>query len=170
MAARDDAFLDGVYREHRRDLCAYVRRKFGAGPPEPEDVVQAAFTRFAALDNCREIPNPRAYLMLTARNLVIDAHRHGARGASAERQLAVIEENVHEFSAEDVLSSREELTRLAAIVSGLKPKERVALLMHRIDGLSYAEIARRMRVSEPGARLLVKRGMRKCIARMGERG
>jgi RNA polymerase sigma factor (sigma-70 family) len=166
LVAGNNEFLDALYRTHQRDLCAYVRRKFGAGPPEPEEVAQAAFARFAALDDRDAIPNPKAYLMLTARNLVIDAHRREATAAAAARNIRVIEENNHDLSAEDVLSSREELERLAGIISQLKPKQRIAFLMHRIDGLSYAEIARQMRISEAGARLLVNRALEICVARM----
>lgn len=165
----NEAFLDGLYRAHRQELCLYIRRKFGAGPPEPEDVAQSAFARFAALENHREIPNPKAYLMLTARNLVIDARRRGTTAAGAEQDLRQVHENDHDPSAEDVLSSREELNRLAEIVAELKPKQRVAFLMNRLDGLSYAEIARRMKISESGARLLVNEALAVCVARMRKR-
>lgn len=161
-------FLEEFYRLHQGELCAYVRRKFGNGPPEPEDVVQAAFLRFAATPNCGEIPNPEAYLKLTARNLVIDAHRRNGTAATAARHVRIVEENNHDPSAEDVYSSKQELERLAVIVAELKPKERAAFLLHRIDGLGYAEIARRMRISESGARLLVNKALETCVARMGK--
>ncbi|MXP40734.1 sigma-70 family RNA polymerase sigma factor [Altererythrobacter soli] len=168
QAAGKSPFLDELYRLHQGELCAYVRRKFGNGPPEPEDVVQAAFLRFAATPNCSEIPNPAAYLKLTARNLVIDAHRRDGTARVAARHVRIVEENNHDSSAEDVLSSKQELERLAVIVAELKPKERVAFLLHRIDGLGYAEIARRMRISESGARLLVNKALETCVARMGK--
>jgi len=104
--------------------------------------------------------------MLTARNLAIDARRRMATSAAAAKSLEIVAENCHDSSTEDVLSSREELGRLAKIVAELKPKERAALLMHRIDGLSYVEIAERLNVSQSGARLLVERALGICVARM----
>jgi RNA polymerase sigma factor (sigma-70 family) len=162
----NEAFLDALYRAHIGELKAYLRRKFGAGPPDPEDVAQAAFSRFAALDDRQAIPNPKAYLMLTARNIVIDARRRMGTADRMATTLEVIEENRADSSAEDVLSSREELKRLAAIVATLKPKERSAFLLHRIDGLSYAEIAERMNISASGARALVNRALEICVKAM----
>jgi hypothetical protein len=45
---------------------------------------------------------------------------------------------------------------LNQVIAGLKPKQRVALLLHRIDGLNYVEIAREIGISASGARLLVE--------------
>lgn len=168
-SAGQDDFLDAVYRRHRQELCGYVRRKFGAGPPEPEDIAQAAFARFAALENRAEIPNPKAYLMLTARNLVIDARRHDSTSRNSLQQLEIIEENRRDPSAEDVYASKEELQRLAVIVAELKPKQRAAFLLSRIDGLSYVEIAERMNISQSGARLLVEKALEICVAKMRRR-
>src|SRR5688572_3251372 len=78
--------LSDLYRVHWKGLCGYVRAQFGPGPPEPEDVAQTAFIRFAAADPAH-IENPRAFLYATARNLVIDHHRHAQR-ASAHEQVA----------------------------------------------------------------------------------
>jgi DNA-directed RNA polymerase specialized sigma24 family protein len=70
--------LDRIYRQHWDEICRYVRRSFGAGPPDPEDVAQAAFARFAALDVEVQVANPRAFLFRTAHNIAIDARRSGS--------------------------------------------------------------------------------------------
>jgi len=160
-----DSFLDGLYRDYRIGLCTYVRRTFGSGPPDPEDIVQEAFVRFARADSPQSIPNPKAFLMLTARHLVIDAHRKMARGKAALQGAALLAEDRHDHDAAALLSSREELARLAAIIDTLRPKQRVAFLMHRIDGLSFAEIGRRMNISQSGARLLVDQALAICVER-----
>ncbi len=163
---RSDSFLEGIYREHQASLCAYVRRRFGPGPPEPEDIAQEAFARFADREDLRAIPNPKAFLMLTARNLAIDAHRKIVRGNMAMRSATILAENSHDCDASDVLSSKEELARLAAVVDGLKPKQRAAFLLHRVDGLSYVAIGERLGLSPSGARALVETALALCVARM----
>ena len=161
--------LAALYRRHWAELTAYARRTFGAGPPEPEDIVQAAFARFAALPENTEVANPRAFLFRTAHNIGVDAQRSLARAGAAatDPQLTC---DGRDFSPEDVLVSRDELARLEAALASLRPRQRTALLMHRLDGLSFAEIGRRMGLSPSGARKLVEQGFAASMATMKGRG
>jgi RNA polymerase sigma-70 factor (ECF subfamily) len=59
-----------------------------------------------------------------------------------------------------VLESRDTLRRLEAAMLKLKPKTREIFMAHRIDGLSYAEIADRTGLSVKG----VEKQMGKAIA------
>lgn len=159
--------IDLLYREYRSSLCAYIRRKFGAGPPDPEEIAQEAFIRLARKEG-ETVPNPKAFLMLTAHNVAIDAHRRRKRGQLVLASVTTLSENYHDLDASDVLSAKEDLERLAAIVDILKPKQRAAFLMHRIDGLSFVEIAQQLGISQSGARLLVETALATCVARMSK--
>src|SRR5687768_9311657 len=64
-----------LYAEHWAELCAYLRRTFGPGPPEPEDVAQATFIRFAQLERHDAIENPRAFLQRMAHNIAVSELR-----------------------------------------------------------------------------------------------
>lgn len=61
-----------------------------------------------------------------------------------------------------VLESRDMLRRLEAAISKLKPKTRAIFLAHRLDGLSYAEIAELTGLSVKG----VEKQMSKAIAKI----
>jgi RNA polymerase sigma factor (sigma-70 family) len=161
--------LAALYRRHWAELVAYARRTFGAGPPEPEDIVQATFARFAALPENAEVANPRAFLFRTAHNIGVDAHRHQARAGKASADPQLSPNDGRDFSPEDVLVSKDELARLEAALAALRPRQRTALLMHRLDGLSFAEIGRRMGVSPSGARKLVEQGFAASMAAMKRR-
>ncbi|MDT9600615.1 RNA polymerase sigma factor [Sphingosinicella rhizophila] len=156
---------DDLYRRYWEEICRYVRRSFGAGPPDPEDVAQIAFTKFAALSRPRDILNPRAFLYRTAHNAAADWHRQSARAEAAKKDPALANQR-HEFTPEDILMSRDGLLRLDAALAKLKPRQRTALLLHRVDGLSFAEIARRMQISPSGARKLVEQGFARCAESM----
>jgi RNA polymerase sigma-70 factor (ECF subfamily) len=158
--------LDQLYRSHWRDLCRYVLRNFGAGPPDPEDIAQQAFVRLAGVEG--EVGNAGSFLRKTARNLVIDHYRASVRTTNIIADVAILSADRDELSAEDVLSSKEELEVLNGVIAMLPAKERVALLMHRIDGASFTEIATHLGVSHSGARLLVSRAFERCAAAMGE--
>jgi RNA polymerase sigma-70 factor (ECF subfamily) len=160
------ALVEGAYRRHWDEICRYVRRAFGAGPPEPEDVAQATFARFAAVDNPLAIDNPRAFLFRTAHNLAVDGRRKRGRGEAVLADPAVVEIEGFDFSPEDVLVTREELDRLNASLADLTPNQRDALLMHRLDDLSFAEIGRRLGVSQTTATRLVQRASLHCLRKM----
>jgi RNA polymerase sigma factor (sigma-70 family) len=158
--------LEQLYCDHRGELSAYVRRVVGLGPPEPEDVVQTTFARFASLDGAAAIANPRAFLFRTAHNVIVDAYRRLARERRRMADEAVRVQGRVDVSPEDVFLPREDITRLEAALARLKPKQRTALLMHRVDELSFAEIGRRLGVSPSGARKLVEQGFAACAGAM----
>lgn len=164
---RGDSALAAVYRRYWHGLCRHVRATFGPGPPEPEDVAQAAFAKLAAIDDLERIANPGAFLYRAARNIAIDGQRRNGRTRRIEQSLEILGAENSELSPEDVLASREELDRLNDVIASLKPKYRVALMLRRIDGLNYVEIAREMGISEAGARLLVRTALERCAAAMG---
>ena len=147
--AADASPLAGLYRRHWVELTAYVRRTFGAGPPEPEDIVQGAFARFAALDGAAEVANPRAFLYRTAHNIVMDHRRREAVRSRLSAEVAIVEvgDGPANTDAERVLSARERLAIVDAAVRAMEPRRRKVLIMHAIHGLNYTEIGRRMRIS-----------------------
>lgn len=168
-ATAHEALVESAYRQYRDEICRYVRRAFGTGPPEPDDIVHSAFMKFAGVEDTGSIGNVRAFLFRTAHNLSVDARRKQGRGDAILADPAVVAIDGLDFSPEDVLVTKDELERLNQAIATLRPKERTALLMHRLDGLSYAEIARRMGVSPSGAARLVDHGFELCMRHMRRR-
>lgn len=140
--------LAQLYRRYWAELTAYARRTFGPGPPDPEDVAQSAFARYAALEDADEIANPRAFLYRTAHNIVMDHRRRAAVRSRLSADLALVEPGAPaDLDGERVLSGRERLAIVDAAVRAMESRRRKVLIMHAIHGLNYTEIARRMRIS-----------------------
>lgn len=158
--------LEDLYREHHGPLCAYVRRKFGAGPPEPEDVAQFVFTKYATMETTGDVQNPTAYLKRMASNFVLETHRRSKVSDRIHDDVKVFQQENRDLSPEDILSSKQELDLLNNAIATLKPKQRVALLLHRIDGLSFVDIGRELNMSQSGARQLVDSALKACIVAM----
>jgi RNA polymerase sigma-70 factor (ECF subfamily) len=156
--------LDDLYRRHFGALSGFVRRKFGAGPPDPEDAAQAAFARYAALPDRAEVKNPRAFLYRCASNYVIDHRRRLAVSA----RLAGEVENLNALGASAdtdparVLEAREELAAVIAAIEALDARRRDVLIMNSIEGLSCAEIARRMSLSQTRVVQLYAQALAAC--------
>ncbi len=155
--------LSDLYLVHWQGLCGYVRAQFGPGPPEPEDIAQSAFIRYAAADPAK-IDNPRAFLYATARNLVIDHHRR-ERTVSAHEQVAraAADENVYELSPENVLLQAERFRILAQALERMPLKRRRLVLLNRFEGLSYAQIGEQFGMSAENVRKHIERTLAECL-------
>lgn len=122
-------------------------RRRGRSEHEAEDLVQEAWLRLARYEDEKQpVDRPEAFLMRTALNLSIDAHR-----ASAGRGEHVVLEDVVLIdttpSTEAALLAKERLARLAMGLGRLSETTRDVFLAHRVDGLPYSEIAKRHGIS-----------------------
>jgi RNA polymerase sigma-70 factor (ECF subfamily) len=69
-------------------------------------------------------------------------------------------------SSEDVLLSQESLDRLRALLNKLPPQQRAALLLARVEGLSYEEVAEALSCSVSAVKSLIHRAtvtLRDCM-------
>lgn len=155
--------LQALFAEHQNEICAYLRAKFGDGPPEPDEIAQAAFLKLSGLPKDQVIENPRAFLYSTARNLMIDelrkkqrrdAHRRATLGESAEESLDVL-------TPERVLLAKERFAIMRATLQDLPDRQRDVLILSRIEGLTYTEIAKRIGISETSVRRDIASGIAK---------
>ena len=156
--------VSDLYREHWKGICGYIRAHFGAGPPEPEDVAQSAFVRFVTTDS-RGIENPQAFLYATARNLVIDHHRHAKREQAFVRTQSAVnsDEIPSELTPDNVLVQAERFRILAEALERAPLAQRRMVLLNRFEGLSYAEIGHRFGMSPETVRKRVERTLVMCL-------
>jgi len=142
-----DIGMDVLYARHWAELCHYIRKHFGPGPPEPEDVAQDAFMKFAAINDREVIENPRAYLFRTAHNVLVDEHRRLAlrRQSPSDTKVRPISDD---RTPERVLVGQERLEILAGALRAMPDARRRSFLLNRLQGLSCAAIARMTGYSE----------------------
>jgi RNA polymerase sigma factor (sigma-70 family) len=164
VSGRPETPLADLYRKHLSELTRYITRTFGAGPPDPEDVVHEAFAQFAALEDPQAVENPRAFLYRSAHNLVVDHHRrHVVRSRFAREQApAAGLENSDDRDAERVLCARQRLSIVEQAVRAMEPRRRTVFVLNRIQDLSYAEISRRLRMPETTVKRLVAAAIIEC--------
>lgn len=153
--------LERLYRNHWRDLCRYIAATFGQGPPEPEDVAQLAFARIAAHRDVAAIGNLKAFLWATARNIVLSEKRSQSvrRRRSQEVGEFFFAAGGDDFTAERVLLAREQVAVIRTVLATMPAKRRRLFVLHRIEGLSFAEIARRTGFSQTAVKKHVARAM-----------
>ena len=148
-------WLGALYEAHFRELSVFARRKVGDGPPEPEDIVQHAFARIAAHRAPETIENKRAFLYRTVANYISTCRRNVATHRRHTQQAGDTQEIFGEsdgLSPERVLLNKEDILRAQEAIRKLPRQQRQLLLLNRVEGISYAALARRYKVSEPTIR------------------
>lgn len=135
-------FLKDLYRNNYRELVGRLRKLYGNGPPEPEDLAQAAFTQIAAMDDVSLIRSPRAFLFRTAINLSLNAKDRQKRAkafldaVSVENSEPALEEN----TPESVFIGKQAIGTLGEALKALTHKQKEIVLRSRFRGETYAEI------------------------------
>lgn len=136
--------LNDVAMIFARIRLALMRR--GRSEEDADDFVQEAWVRLVCYENSQQVERPEAFLMRTALNLSVDAHRarvnHGDQVVLDEILLVDTAPGT-----EAIVLARERLARLNECVSRLNPKTREILLAHRVDGRTYQDIARDLGLS-----------------------
>ena len=157
-----------LYRRHRDMIVRYIQRAFGSGPPDPSDVAQVAFEKFMAVEGRAEIANPRAFLIASARNHVLDQRRRQkVRGDYASDARSTIDES-DDFDPERVLVAKEQWRILEKAIQGLDARRRDILVMSRIHGMSSAEIARQKNCSATLVKMLLSQALVLCHSALTE--
>lgn len=134
--------IEYLYRAHWQDLCHWLRRRYGAGPPEPEDIAQTAFLKMADVKNLAGIENPRAYLFSIAANTALTGIKWFDRTRRfIEGELAESGYPLEEISPERAYSSRERFAVVEDQLEALPEKQREIVIRSRLGGQTYEQIS-----------------------------
>lgn len=140
--------MNALAREFHGTLVDHTR-KLMRGAPEAEDIAQESWAKVSnGISNGVTIANLRGYLLKVARNLMIDHRRREALGVETwvpEEIISCIADP--RPSVETQLITRDELRRIDAIIGAMPSRPRQVFRLSRFEGLSFAEIGRRLGVS-----------------------
>ena len=129
-----------------RECVPLLERFLGRLRVAPDDIEDVAQESVARLLRYRESEAPDTWTALLYRiaiNVVRDRARHGRH----EPSDAPVEPVATEPSPEQHASDQQALARVRETILRLPPRCRAVYLMHRVEGLSYPEIARRCGIS-----------------------
>lgn len=141
------AGFDELARRLRTPLLRYFIRKVGS-EAVAEEMTQELFLRLLRRADLFELANVDGYVFEAAANLARDrARRDAARGGGLHVTLDAVDVRSEDPSAERVVEGRRRLEALMAAVEQLPPRTRTVLIMSRFEGMTYGQIARRLRIS-----------------------
>ncbi len=127
-----------------------------------EDVVQTAFAKMLEVDG-DEMKDPKAYLAQLTRNLAIDEVRRQQRAPVSFVAPADLEAGASpDLTPEEMLIEGERFGFMMGVVLNLPEKERSALLLSKMMGLSHNEIAKKLGCSRHSVPRYLSRALATC--------
>jgi RNA polymerase sigma-70 factor (ECF subfamily) len=160
-------FLEAIAGQYRSALIGFFRRRAHTLGGEEEDLAQEVLVRLAQRRTSDEIERVEAYLFQTASSVLKDRIR--SRAARRVDAHVLYKEDAHaleDFSPEHVLLAQEELRQVIQALSELPGRVRAAFLLHRLEGLGQAEIARRLSVSTSSVEKYIVRALAHVVIRV----
>jgi RNA polymerase sigma factor (sigma-70 family) len=131
-------------------LKKFLRRR-GESPEDAEDLIQEAFLRLHLYCQSSESHQQEAFLKRTLLNLVVDRYRkeHADRYIDEQPEelngdLALIDLRA---SPDEELAVQQRLNTVEAILNSLSPRTREVFVMHRLEGYSCGQIAKKFEIS-----------------------
>ena len=153
----------GVYDELKPKLLRYCTYRCG-DPDAAEDIVQEAMVRLWRRDAEQPPADPAAWLVTTARHLILDGEKVAD---NRERLLASNPVGDAEPELADRIVEREQERERVREVLGRMPKRGREILMLRYSGFSYREIAGEVGVAPGSVGTLLARAERRFLELLG---
>ncbi|MBS0298012.1 MAG: RNA polymerase sigma factor [Proteobacteria bacterium] len=161
--------LVALYLEKRADLVRFFTARTGSAA-EAEDIVQDMYLKVSRAEGA-DVSNGVAWLYRLGSNVLLDrvrgAQRSGRRDAEWRGVTAVQvggEEVEDVPPAEAGIDARRRLAALIAALDQLPPQARRVFTLHKLDGLSHAEVAARLGISRSAVEKHVMAALKRLSA------
>ncbi len=140
----DENIFSTFFKTHAKSLRNYIFYKFG-NSDQAEDMTQEAFIKL--WQNCKNVPLEKAksYIYTIATNSSLNAIAHNKVVLAYEKNNLILDRTNE--NPEHILEQEEFQSKLLTSIQKINETQRIAFLMHRIDGKKYAEIADELNIS-----------------------
>ena len=169
-ASQNAAALCHLFQTQYQHLLRFCRVRIRS-EADAEDIVQNAFLAARRVYPDKKADELRPLLFTLVRNMAIshlklhwNKHRHGEDISEAGRGYACPQSP----NPENQLIVTESLVIIEEVLAGMSPRRREALRLHRYEGLSYEEIARRLSVSSAAVKKHVALAVAEIARRLAE--
>ena len=140
----DELIFSSFFKSQIKSLRNFLFYKFG-NMQQAEDLAQEALVKL--WQNCSAVPLEKAksYIYTIANNSSLNQIAHQKVVLRYEKNFTGLDKTNE--NPEYLLEEKQFQTKLLKAIEKLNEKQRVAFLMHRIDGKKYSEIALDLNIS-----------------------
>ncbi|APC15540.1 RNA polymerase subunit sigma [Pseudomonas frederiksbergensis] len=145
---KPDPLSADSFRGFYADILHYLRKRTD-NASDAADMTQDVFTQWLDYRDRAKVEQPRAFLFQMARNLLRDHWRRQKVRHVVHTESAVNNEPTADEKNDPLPAAQrlQHLERLKEVLAELSPRRKEALMLHRFEGLSQAQIAERMGIS-----------------------
>lgn len=154
------AEISRLFREHNAALIKFVLTKVRS-EQEAKDVAQEAYVRLLQLDRPVAVSYLRWYLFRIARNVAADHYRH-SRVRARISELEALEGLDASSPTESSAIAADQLATLLLALKELSGSCQKAFFLHKFRGLSTAEVAKCMHITDRMVRHHVRKALLYC--------
>jgi RNA polymerase sigma factor (sigma-70 family) len=159
-----DPFVAQVVAQHGEDLLRFLSRRVRAA--DAHDLAQEVYVRLLRLKRDNFILNPEAYLYRVACNLLYEFEMNRRAAVDGLRRWSEEVATETQFATDSSANDMAMAARLRDTLNELPELQRAVLILHRQDGLTYDEIARKLAISPSTVKKYLGLGLRHCRARL----
>lgn len=142
---KPDPATQDTCRGFYAEILHFLRKRMD-NASDAADMTQDVFTQWLGYRDRAKVEQPRAFLFQVARNLLSDHwRRQKVRHAVLDDQAQ--DETAADNDPLDHAQHLQRLDQLREVLGELSPRRREALMLHRFEGLTQAQIAERMDIS-----------------------
>ena len=152
--------VNELYCEHHGWLSSWLRKRLG-NTFDAADLAQDTFVRVIRARNALEIREPRPYLSMIAKGLLVDLFRRRSLEQSYLEALATMPES-QQPSLEEQAILLQALMEIDRLLQGLGTKVKQTFILSQFGGLPYAQIAERLGISTRTVNNHMARAMEHC--------
>lgn len=135
-------FFSDFFTEHAKSLRNFLYYKFG-DPDLADDITQETFIKL--WQNCAEVREPKSYIYTVAKNSALNhtAYKKVVLTYAENNKGKTVDNETPEYKIEE----EEFRVKFDRAIAGLSEAQRTALLLNRIEGKKYREIAEMLGIS-----------------------
>ncbi|WP_248750286.1 sigma-70 family RNA polymerase sigma factor [Pseudomonas sp. MWU15-20650] len=152
--------FEQLYVDHHRWLCSLLRRKLG----NSVDAADLAHDVYLNLIKKGQVPShedSRCHLTQIAKGMVIDLYRR--RRLEASHLEGLMQQAEPQVPSEEIRAlATEALVQIDGALHANPPKAREALLLCKLHGMGYRDIAAELKVSVSSVEKYIAAGLRAC--------
>lgn len=156
--------VEPLYTSHAEEIRVYLTRRLG-DHLLAADLVQDLFLRVAEKPGIGDLDNVRAYLYRMASNLATDHQRRLSRHTGALSSVDDVPDIVDDRPGqESILEGKDRLARVGKAIASLPDLSQEIFRRNRLEGHSYAEVARQLSISESSVQKHLARALAHALA------
>lgn len=173
MAQVEPSLLVAAYFSNKHAIGRFLSARLG-DRQEAEDILQELYIKLSGINAPDDLRDPVAYLYRMALNLARDhrrersrAHKREAEWVNARATIVGSEAIADAPSAEAEYAAKQQIAAVRAALDELSPQCRRAFVLHKFEGLSHEEVARRTGITRSTVEKHMRTALKYLIARLG---